>query len=740
MVSERFRKARKVAGVGVATSVGTGRKMLKPVGKKKTLPISGTRRQSKFGRKGAGSMKTGREDYQAGEMVIDDEAGVDKDSSDSDRVDDEDEDNSVDGDDSFLDDGPVVVGSEDGSGAEKGSRGSGDDGESSSSNGDSSSVSEGSTGPRENADTVGGSNEDLAAHTGEAAEDWSMCGGEKDGLDDLSFEIDPFDLSKVKTRLREERQERRRDEARKCPLGRRGRRGVNGRDTANTEETLRGSSFSSSSSFSARSIELTWRADVRKLKKLKPDFFKSKQARLADESPISQGKAAYFALPLHERNNSDLRSIFCMEFDRKISVGGSIYSYKQLLSVAGQYLRLRVVRGLSDISKLWEEGQLFRAVCDLETIDLFFELYEAKGSGSTVMTKALHMQKIARHAKMYFVDKDRHLHSEAERARSKIGTIQSVYKAKARQEAARRKASTSRLMDGKLFLPEDFRVCQEDVKKSLDAIIAQYKSRVADFGEKEAGVRLERNRGLVDKWCMNMLLMLLFSAGGQRPQVYAQLQLPDENELLDIQENCSHHGFFELRTLKEKTNRTLDMPNVIVPGKVLRYLEFHIRIVRPIVVRATSTEETADSQNPIFMHTRTGEYLETAQVTRCLKKYLQLYQPHLSGATVMSLRSSYGTMMLQLYHEGRVFKDLDEKSFLAKLGKVMNTSAEQLLTTYIGIDRCDFEDTAKKLVHVLDKYVHGEGSSSDEPSKKSDERERRLSERSIWDFDDDDDM
>ena len=68
----------------------------------------------------------------------------------------------------------------------------------------------------------------------------------------------------------------------------------------------------------------------------------------------------------------------------------------------------------------------------------------------------------------------------------------------------------------------------------------------------------------------------------------------------------------------------------------------------------------------------------------------------------MTLRSSYCTMMMKAYSQKRIFRNLDQEGFLMKLANVMNTSPEQLKTTYIGVDRSDFEDTAKELVSVLD--------------------------------------
>ena len=102
------------------------------------------------------------------------------------------------------------------------------------------------------------------------------------------------------------------------------------------------------------------------------------------------------------------------------------------------------------------------------------------------------------------------------------------------------------------------------------------------------------------------------------------------------------------------------------------------------------------------MQTAKGDFLTTSQVPRVLKNFMKYDFPELMHITMISLPSSYGTMMMAAYTDKRLFTDLEEDSFLALLGKIMNTSDEQLITTYIGIDRSEFEQSAMELNKVLD--------------------------------------
>lgn len=502
----------------------------------------------------------------------------------------------------------------------------------------------------------------------------------------LSFEIGEVEVEQVSRRLKKIVEDRVQS-SRKCPKSR-------AKNSASRRKQLEPSDRSEIA------IQKSWLHDMNKLRRLKPDFFSSRQATLRDDSKTTKGIALYEGIPLNQFNNSDVQSIFLMEYERKTKCGGSYSSFLQLTTVAGQFMRLRVVRKLSFLNVLHKNGEMFRAVCDRETVDLFLDHYDAKSQCTTVMTKALHLKKIAEHAILYFSDRDQHLQAEAERSRLKLQKYFNVQKALGRRLATQKKQMSERIAEGIVFFPADFKRGRKKAREQLQGILNTYVHVKNDRGAQVAREKVSQ-AAVIHKWFINMLLLLIFSAGGQRPQAYSQMQTPTETELLDMSESVRLHDFFQLRTAMEKTQRSLDMPNVIVPGFVLKYVRFHTKIMRKVVVEKTSVDEQADDDRPLIMHTETGEALTTPQVTNTLKGYLRCAMPEAQNITMMSLRSSYCTMVMQDYRQKKIFPTLSEQEFLEVLSKNLNTSPEQLRSTYIGIDVAEFEDTAKELVKVV---------------------------------------
>ena len=557
----------------------------------------------------------------------------------------------------------------------------------------------------EEGDNIEPQRHDTDARTGEASiRKWGL-GEDSDGDGDgaIRFELKKIAIENVSTRLRA-MADARNPPIRKCPKLR-GRKMTPGRKRKKILEVAERK---------GTSIRKNWKQDLRILHRERPNFFTSQEATLEDESPAIKGKPAYSALPLTQFNNADVQEIFVTEYDRKARNGSSSNSFAQLLTVAGQYLRLHIVLGHTDVNKCWEPGRLYKAVCDRESIDIFLNYYDAKGQCTTVMTKALHLRKMAEYAKTFFSDRDVHLNAEAERSRIKLQKVYNTHKGFARSRATHRKQLDERIAEGTVFLEDDFRKSFKIVKGQLDGLIRFFQNVKASEGIQVALDRLNAKE-IMQKWSMNMLLVLIFSAAGQRPQVYANLQCPDDNEIRDMQEQAGRLHFFEMRTTVEKTRRKSDFPNVLVHESALKYVVFQKNVVRPILVQRSKVDERAVTAKPLLMHTENGSILNTSQVTRVLKDFLEYYFPDLNNITMMSLRSSYGTMMMAAYRDKRLFRGLDEESFLGILGKIMNTSVEQLMTTYIGVDRSEFEQSARELNRVLnlDEGTDGSGNVTD---------------------------
>ena len=135
-------------------------------------------------------------------------------------------------------------------------------------------------------------------------------------------------------------------------------------------------------------------------------------------------------------------------------------------------------------------------------------------------------------------------------------------------------------------MEDDFRRCLKIIKLQLDGLIACYES-AKDLEGIEQAVANRDTKEIIGKWSMDLLLMLIFAAEGQRPQVYTSLHCPDESELTGIRDQVGRIHFFEMRTTIERTKRKQDFTIVLVSESAFKYVAFHEQVTRRIIVRRT---------------------------------------------------------------------------------------------------------------------------------------------------------
>lgn len=449
------------------------------------------------------------------------------------------------------------------------------------------------------------------------------------------------------------------------------------------------------------STEDAWACTLHSLVRCDPNFFSSQEATLQTQTVVGQGRPAYKSVPVSEKNNDDLAEIFHLEYEPKIAGGGKNGSWKQVCMAAGQLLRLAVMCQKVEVESMWESGVLFTTICDRSTVELLVSHYRIRTVCTTVMTKVFCLKKVAEHAKIYFEGRDAILGADAERSRIHLRAIYNVQKALGRQRTTDRQVIDDRVERAALFLPDDFRRCKQRIRKSLDDIMTSFDDFRADVGEDSATETMFADGRLKNKWCINIINVLVLTGGGQRPQVYTQLQVPSDSDLVDMSEMARVKGFLELRTVREKTRRSLAMPYVLFPGYILPYIKFHCAVVRPQILKAARLDESDMSNKPLIVHSESGVELRSPQITKTFKRFLSVSEPTLVDCTVMTLRSSYGTMMMKSFREKKIFPTLTEAAFLDIMAQQMNTSAEQLRSTYVGIDHTDYVDTARSLVGAL---------------------------------------
>lgn len=174
-----------------------------------------------------------------------------------------------------------------------------------------------------------------------------------------------------------------------------------------------------------------------------------------------------------------------------------------------------------------------------------------------------------------------------------------------------------RIEAGTIIFPQDFAECSKIAKKKLDAVMSSFKiyynesrsvsGHIKDEVLEKAKQQLSGRPSLIDKWCLNFLALLMLSAGGQRPQVYCQLQTPTEEEIANMKSSGAHCSNIELKTLREKTPQSTNLPNVILPVDVFPYLHFHVRVIRQ-VVKSYGMRNRLDDYTPPFTNSWASLY------------------------------------------------------------------------------------------------------------------------------------
>ena len=439
----------------------------------------------------------------------------------------------------------------------------------------------------------------------------------------------------------------------------------------------------------------------RYLYSLESDFFTSKEAHMEEAGRVGKGKTAYSGLVLTAENNADIKHVYDIKFRTKQSLGQPTGSFDQFRTAAGQLARIYFTLTRSDPQEFYERGRLLECITDINVCRVLLGYFRIRGSHSTVASKSMHLRNLAHYAEVYFCGKDEELKGKAISSAEFLLSEAASEKTEARRFARVKKSTENRLMAGTILLPKDFIRGAEVAKSQLGGIMKTFLKLKQERGLKRAIQAFEENGKILQKWSVNFLGLLVLAGGGQRPQVFCQLQLPSKSALAEMRKSTEKMSYFELRTVMEKTRRALDMPNVVFPGNLLRFVEFHALSFRPIVVRKSKMKEGELQEKTLLVDSRFGDPLSSQQVARTFQRFLRRVDPELEKVTPMALRGSYATMMLQAYRRGNIFKEKSEQEFLEFLAKAMNTSVEQLAGTYAGNDMSDFESCARELTSFL---------------------------------------
>ena len=366
---------------------------------------------------------------------------------------------------------------------------------------------------------------------------------------------------------------------------------------------------------------------------------------------------------MNEDNNEDVKRAYELSFMTKHQLGQPVSAYDQFRSTAGQFCRICISLGVIDKMKLCEEGELFRSICCLKSVQAFLAYFQLRSAASTVGAKARHLRRLALHGINFFTGKNEVLRGQATAVSEFLRGASASYKTASRQEARRRKDLDERIERMTMLLPEDFSRFLNAAGKELLSIMRTARMLGRQMRVAALCREILKRKGLLEKCCLNLVVVRLLS-GGQRPQVYGQLQVPSPEELERMKSEADSRGFFELATVMEKTTRSPDLANVIFPTGLLKYIQFHVEVMRPsIFIRCGATELVSARNRSIFLDPRSARPLVSRQVTHSLRQFLKLHDPELRGITTMSIRGSYASMMIQAFQRQEIFSISPKENF-----------------------------------------------------------------------------
>ena len=438
---------------------------------------------------------------------------------------------------------------------------------------------------------------------------------------------------------------------------------------------------------------------------LPEDFFSSDEAVLKADIQKGTGTCFYEPLLIHESNNEDMEWVYTEFCERQNKYGSRVKAYEKFVSAAGCFARMGIALGEKDgdfIQDFYKEGSLFELVIDPKIVEAFVSFYGMHGSASTAYGRALYLGELAKAAEDYYgKKKDSRGASLAHASKVILDKEASIHRRIRRVEGRRNKSIESRAKAGEILVPKDFERCSTLAVRQLTDI-AKHLKRAYRARKNEGVLQAVKDRpGIIDKWSIHFISLLILQSGGQRPQVFFQLQLPSSSELRSCMDMAARTGFFELKTVVEKVGRSLDCPHVVVPRRCLKYVEFHADVIRPCIVSLLKLKESRGRKKTLLLHTKRGVPLTTPQVTGTLKRFMRGVDPELGKITTRSVRGSYATMMLRAFRNGMILQDRTEEQFLSLLAKMMNCAPEILASNYASNCSADFRSAAAEMAAAL---------------------------------------
>jgi hypothetical protein len=402
-------------------------------------------------------------------------------------------------------------------------------------------------------------------------------------------------------------------------------------------------------------------------------------------APRQPGEQGYAGIHLDEENNSDMARIWNAQFQPGAGRGVRS-SYVHLKGTLGQFCRLCVCIRVVKIRDLWTHGALFKLLLNKPVIRVFLSYFRIRGQPTTVSNKTANLKLAAKHACFHFSEEQDTV--RAAKAKQMVIYL-AAYRAAEQREITRTSRSTleEKFSRGKMLEEKDVASFEKIAFEKCKGILRT--AQGCPGGGAELFARPHVGDKMLKKWCLNMMVYLMFTGGGQRPQVFRMLLVPEEDEIAEWFAHRRNNDTISLRTPFEKTPRSQECPVVGFPRRAAALIRFHVREVRPWILTRNGIREGAEQRRTLLLNTRTGSELTAEEVRYGLQRFLTEQDPELKGITPMVVRSSFASVMFQKFKSGKCGESMQLKEFLTQLGRIMNTSPEMLMSNYVACNPLD---------------------------------------------------
>lgn len=479
------------------------------------------------------------------------------------------------------------------------------------------------------------------------------------------------------------------------------------------------------------SMDQYWLAEISRREN---DFYFGPGAKLKtkrQETITRWGKKRaepYKGVQVNEVNNSDVRHCGEIIFGNCAKTGENSDSWEQFRTVVGQFLRPCFAYKRVDIEEAWRPGEFYKVSSDRYLFQAFLQYFDGKGAKSSVMNKAKLLGRFVKGAIQYFHKNKRYRNNdfanekfmaEMQETLLYLNSMRSTCKKLSDIERARAKEETKKVEAGK-FIPEsdfaDFRIA---ALKNLGGIMDTVSLEMMKSGKTDSDDRVAVFRTLVtakpklcDKWCLNLLGMLLFFGNGQRNQVYRKLKAPFLADLqIALREREENRDKTPLKlelveSASEKVPRNALLPYIMFDRIITKYLLFHVDVVRPVLLEKAEAGNFPRTDF-LVLHSRTGTPLSSQSVKNACVTFVNRLNAEIR-ITPKDLRASFTTYMVRRYirgalgghNDGNSFQSLKLEEFKTMMAAVMNTSVRMLDTVYMEASHTSFGDHIAKTLKI----------------------------------------